>query len=455
MANLTGKYGSVQRVLRRRRTTAGDLSVWEGMSVSSDGLTYTYVPPTTTSASSPLRWGIRARPTPDGYQPNNLTSPTDPSAPSDYSNTVSAVQNWSLENNTETQSYVASNTNSYNAKYAGKRSCTGKFAGIGAFPPLNPGDRFLFRGFIGPENGSYRNVGGDFNLRGYVYQIAAVVTSISVNINYGTFAPIQWSVNWQSDWQAPADELLCFGIPSDLHGFYDETDPPCGEDIPSTTCTMRMGKTRKTALGGSPIQVCIESANLTFNTGVTPVTNSCSARSGGWQTSVVGSTDVQLQTQVHGSHYDVFNKVREADADDLRLRSQYHYPGVDRYVRIYVGSNDYCVRNGAWEFNKMFVGSYTGLNVDIEKGGLVSFGTTMEFNAFPKANLTAEAAEDVAANDLDACDRGYIRYRLPDPERSITGIPATDKTQDTADSTPANGWVSFLDLQNRALNPSA
>ena len=454
MANLTGKYGSVQRILRKRgKQPSGvgiNLSLWEDLEViqdSSNNLTYTFIPLTTAHGSSPTRWGIRARPTIDGYLPAILGA--------DYSNTVSAVQNWSLDNNTETQSYVVSNTNSYNAKYAGKRSCSGKFAGIGAFPPLNPGDRFLFRGFIGPENGSDRNKDNTLNYKGYVYQIAAVVTSIGVNINYGTFAPIQWNVNWASDWQASGDELLAFGIPVESRGFYDLTDPPCGEDIPSTTCTMRLGKTRRTALGDSPIQVCLESANLTFNTGTTPVTNSCSARSGGWQTSVIGSTDVQLQTQVHGSHYDIFNKVREEDKDDLRLRSQYHYPGVDRYVRIYVGSNDYCIRNGAWEFNKMFIGSYTAMNVDIEKGGLVSFSTTMEFNAFPKANLLPTADEDLAENDLDACERGYIRYRLPDPDRDISLIPATNKTKDDGDSTASNGWVSFLDLQNLAVNPSA
>jgi len=445
MTSFSGKYGSVQRVLPRRSPING--TVWgDIMEVDPSTGEITPIEAVTGSMISPERYVNRARPTVDGYQP------LVPGA--DYSNTVSTVQDWSMDNGVETMSYVASNTNTFNAKHAGKRSSTGKFGGIGAFPPLNPGDRFLFRGFVGPDNRAYRNFDGTFNYAGYVYQIAAMVTSISVSINYGSFAPIRWDVNWQSDWQAPGDQLLAFGIPSDSvgRGFYDETNVPCGEDIPSTTCMLRIGKTRNTALTGAAARICLESTNLTFNSASTPVTNSCSARSGGWQTSMPGSTDVTLAATIHAHYYNVFNRV--TDNVGIKARSEAHYPGIDRYVRLYVGSSDECVNNGAWEFNKLFIGGFTGMNVDIGGGGLVSFSTNMEFNAFPKkyyknANDPEPdnplVSSDTTPDTDTGCDKGYIKYRLPDPTRHTRIITPEDKSLDE--------WVSFVDLANRAVNP--
>jgi len=376
------------------------------------------------------RWTKKARPTETG-----LVLATSHAAYGDYSNTVSAIKSWKFENNVTLQSYAASNTRGFNAKYAGTRAATGSFDGIGGFPPLNPGDRFLFRGFVGPESGSsvIRIDDTDYaDISGFVYQIAAIVTSVGINMNYGTFAPIEWSINWQSDWQQNGEELLTLGIPQeDTHlltnlqkafGFYDHTDPPCGEAVPSTKCMLVVGEDES----ADPLSVCLESANLTFNTQTTASPNSCSAGAGGWQSSVIGTTDVQLATTIHGSNYAVFHsEATRAAAEtsaaalrgNIRARSRLHYPGIDRYVRIYIGNNDDCHKNGGWEFNKLTIGSYAGLNVDVQSGAIVSFNTTMEFNAFPRL-------------PDGSCEKGYINYRFPDQNR-------------TADI----DWIPFVDLR--------
>ena len=94
------------------------------------------------------------------------------------------------------------------------------------------------------------------------------------------------------------------------------------------------------------------------------------------------------------------------------------------YVRLYIGNDPICARNGAWEFNKMFVGSYTGLNVDLSSGSVLSFSSSFEFNAFPKSD------------DGRTCEKGFIQYRLPNPTRD-----AID------DWDEGEGWVEFLDLR--------
>ena len=210
------------------------------------------------------------------------------------SNMVSAVQSWGLDVNATTQTYTASNMFGYNAKYAGVKSCSGSFQGIGAFPPIRPGNRFLFLGFVGPENAQdMMKVNGIYvpNTKGYVYQVAAVATNVSININYSTFAPITWQIQWQSDYKNPGDELWVVGTPAVELGFYDETDPPCGEVMASRTHTLEIFPNK--GCPGSMVKACLESANITFNTQTSQVANSCSAAVGGWQTSTVGTTDVR------------------------------------------------------------------------------------------------------------------------------------------------------------------
>jgi hypothetical protein len=458
MATITGRYGAVQRVLPQKKVVGGktryrwsefdykDFDIPATENTPLIKATYewdgnSFLPNKATEATS-----IKAVIQPSGFekwttdhwvndQGQTVPEGTPDATPvegiaGDYSNMVSAVQNWSLEMNVATQTYTGSNAQGYNAKFPGLKSCTGSFQGIGAFPPLLPGNRFLFRGFVGPDNGRERNSSLEYNTNGYVYQVAAIVTNIQIQINYGTFAPITWTVQWQSDYQAFGDQLLVF-LPNDNLGFFDVTPPPCNEAQASRSCKMSIKKESTDSDATDLKDICMESANITFTTQTSQTANSCSAKAGGWQQSVVGVTDVTVDATIHGSHYDIFNPIvgdsHASEADDehrhtIAQRSEHFYPGVDRFVRIFIGDDPdankhNCAQLGAWEFNKLYIGSFTGLNVDITGGGVVSFRTQMEFNAFPRS-------------DSGECGKGSIRYRLPNSSR-------TNTTQE---------WQSFLNL---------
>jgi hypothetical protein len=260
---------------------------------------------------------------------------------------VSTVTNWTLDNNININSYNASNTRGYSGKIPGIRSCSGSFTGLGGMPPVKPGQRFAFTGYTGPQSG----ILGD--LVGNTYSVKAIVNNITINWNYGDYSPINWQVQWMSDYQVAGDEL----IPGNT-GFLDTSLPPVDTMVPSGDCTLVVG-----SLTG----VCLESATLTFSTNVQQFGNSCGK---GWQSGIAGATSVTLSSKCDASGFDVFS------AD--------HLPGRNENVKIYVeGGTGACTNKKCWEFEKMIIGSLSGLNVDIAGGGLVSFDVNMEFNAFP------------------------------------------------------------------------
>jgi hypothetical protein len=260
---------------------------------------------------------------------------------------VSTVTNWSLDNSIVVNSYNASNTRGYSGKIPGIRSCSGSFSGLGGVPPVKPGQRFSFIGFTGPTNGVVGTTAGA------TYEVKAIVNNITINWNYGDYSPINWQVQWISDYKEAGDEL----IPGNT-GFTDISLPPVDTMIPAGSCTLTVG-----ALTG----VCLESATLTFATNVQSFGNSCGK---GWQTGIAGATSVTLTSKCNAQGFDVF----AAD----------HLPGRNENVKIYVeGGEGSCTTKKCWEFEKMIVGSLSGLNVDIAGGGLVGFDVNMEFNAFP------------------------------------------------------------------------
>ena len=164
---LSGRYGSVQRLLPTG-VDANGRAIWSQQAGRVGNDAYTWV-----LDDASARWDKAAAPTLDNLQPNLLANPG-------YSNTVSGIQSWTLDNNTATQSYTASNTRGFNAKITGIRSCAGRIRGAGGFPPLTPGSRFLFRGFSGPESGNLEAENGGLDISGYVYQIAALVNNVTI-----------------------------------------------------------------------------------------------------------------------------------------------------------------------------------------------------------------------------------------------------------------------------------
>jgi hypothetical protein len=152
MATITGRFGAVQRLLPKRTNIivngGAPIPIWGW-----NGFEYERVEGKDTVISwyvldqiASRRTDKKARIQASGREPDNAA------ANPEYSNMVSAVQSWGLDLTAQTQTYTASNLLGFNAKYAGAKSCSGSFQGVGAFPPVRPGDRFLFLGFTGPEN---------------------------------------------------------------------------------------------------------------------------------------------------------------------------------------------------------------------------------------------------------------------------------------------------------------
>lgn len=348
MSIISGRYGSVQRLLPTSIDATTGKYNWgnNGTSEISD---------TWTSAATPAITG---------------DSTTTGLAGQGGGQTVSSITSWTLENTIATIPYTASNTRGFQGKLAGLHSCTGNIAGIGGIPPIAPGQRFRFFGFVGPTSGQIDNTVG------VVYAITAIANNVQLNLNYQMSNPITWTIGWQSDWKDPGDELQI----SDS-GFYDYTKPPCETLLPSTACTLEIEdlETRGTNLTG----ICLADASITFATDVSTFANSCSAVAGGWQSGVVGTTNCTGNATVHGADYRIFQNAG--------------LPGTNRKVRLYIEGGDLtegqsCSQKAYWEFNKMFFGTYSGLNVDVTNNSPLQFQIAMEFNAFPD------------------CERGYIRY---------------------------------------------
>lgn len=393
---ISGRYGSVQRLLPvdasqvtektdymdRWRSPSGDKNhIRQGDYAGNDGQ------------------GERTDEDPAGAasltDDGSLLKPNDDGT---YHSTVSAITSWTLENQSQPITYTASNTRGYKGKLEGTHSASGNIAGIGAVPPIAPGQRFLFYGYVGPDNGKLDNY------KGTVYRVAAIANSVQIQINYQLQNPCTWTVGWQSDWQVVGDELRANRLNSDSGsslyewGFWDYTNMDCGNLLPSSENCFY--------IEGVDQPVCLLDANIQFNTETSPFTNSCSSVVGGWQSSVVGPTDCTLAANIHGNNYgdlyhpeavaqyygkndDGTSKTWESLTDTQQARK--FWAGSNHAVRIYVGNEgDY------WEFYKMMITGFGGLNVDVTSNNPLQFSCNMEFNAYPQV--------------ANSCTPGYIIY---------------------------------------------
>lgn len=357
MAIISGRYGSVQRMLPTGFDAETGQAIWS-VAPTDAGFPENMVSNTWTV---PAESAITGEPATSGL------------AGAGGGQTVSSITSWTLENTITPIPFTASNTRGYQGRLAGLHSCTGNIAGIGGIPPFAPGQRFRFLGFVGPSNGQIDNTNGT------VYAITAIVNNIQISLNYQMSNPITWTAAWQSDWQSAGDELKIF-----TNGFYDYTKPPCETLLPSTACTLEIENIDEDAATVPNLRnICLADASITFATEVSTFANSCSTVAGGWQSGVVGTTNCTANATIHGSDY---RSLRNAGL-----------PGSNRRVRLYIEGGDIpegssCDQKAYWEFNKMFFGTYSGLNVDVTNNAPLQFQVAMEYNAFPD------------------CSRGYIRY---------------------------------------------
>lgn len=313
---------------------------------------------------------------------------------------VSSVTSWSMENTVNSVEYTASNTRGYRGTLEGLHSCTGSFAGLGGCPPIAPGQRFKFTGFVGPKNSTIDSE------EGQVYQVAAVANSVQIAINYGMSNPITWTVQWQSDYQVPGDELQV-----STSGFWDYSIPPVSTMMPSNTKNLEIFKWDEENGIWVPFtnaidSLCLLDANVNFNTDISQFANSCSAVAGGWQSCVVGATSCEITANIHGDHYSIVRDILYSE------NKRDHLPGVNHRIKLYVQGgalpetspgviattyeeNPKTLELANWDFDAMFFGTFGGLNVDMTSNNPLQFSCQMRYNAYPNGR------------------QGYIRYTPP------------------------------------------
>ena len=335
---------------------------------------------------------------------------------------VSSVTSWSMENTVTNVEYIASNTRGYRGQLEGLHSCTGSIAGLGGCPPIGPGQRFKFVGFVGPKNSTIDSCDGQ------VYEIAAVANSVQIQINYQMSNPITWTVQWQSDFQKVGDELQV-----SQQGFWDYSIPPVSTMMPSNTANLEIfnwvdGEWVPFSVAQDAL--CLLDANINFNTDISQYANSCSAVAGGWQSCVVGATGCEISANIHGDHYSIVRDILYSpNAKD-------HLPGIDHRIKLYVQGGTVPEGSGLelanWDFDAMFFGTFGGLNVDMTSNNPLQFSCQMRYNAFPNGR------------------QGYIRYTPPWTEipKSGGGVEYVQTPFDFVNMNPLAGKEGICDDNN-------
>ena len=279
---------------------------------------------------------------------------------------LSSITTWSIENTINPIEYAASNTHGYKGKLAGLHEASGNISGLGAVPPLAPGQRFRFYGFCGPDNGVLNSTDG------VVYSVTGIANSVQIQVSYQWNSPITWTIGWQSDWQQDGDELAISN-----KGFWDYTSIPCCELLPSKKVNLEIFP--EGADGGEPMgDLCLLDANIQFTNETAEYANSCSASAGGWKSRIAGPTTCSVSTNIQG---DDFTKTGSL------------YPGTNHLVRMYVGGDGDECKLTCWEFYKLFFTGFSGLNIDTTSNTPLQFSCNMDFNAYD-----------------ENCQPGYIRF---------------------------------------------
>jgi len=258
-------------------------------------------------------------------------------------NGVSTVRNWTLEQVSASQAFVASNTRGGTGRRKGVKDWTGSYSCYGSTPPAMPGELFNFEGYTAPEDDQW---GSD----GLTYYGQALVTQVALNLNFES------SEIWNFQTSFGGDGALA--RKSDV--IADATDPRAYSPLDSKIVILDpdrsvLGSGSLSASAGE--ESCITSAALTLSVPDNTYVNSCTTP---WTGRRAGPLD--WTGTLNSQHI---------DPDDLGFEI-----GDDVILQLWVDDVNY------WEFKWVHIKDFTGLTIDRETGAILSMGIAIEMNGF-------------------------------------------------------------------------
>lgn len=246
---------------------------------------------------------------------------------------ISTNRGWTLEDNSELQTYSASNIPLGMNRACGVRSWNGSYRAFGASPLYMPGESFSFSGFTAPDSG----VSGG---AGYAYEGTAYVNQVVINWSWsGGDTLISHEVSFAghlaltpdaakvfpTDATAPAEEGVC----ASLGVFYDALWAGQLADVKSIQLTLT-----------NSLQAYVNSSTVLSNviwTGQTPGVNDWTAA-------------IQLETH----------------KPPLAVNSIYPFK---------FDVNETADPTDTWELTEAIISGYSGITADRETGAIL--GMTM------------------------------------------------------------------------------
>lgn len=259
-------------------------------------------------------------------------------------NGASTVRNWSIVDTEALQPFKASNTKAGTGRRRGVKSWTGAFNAYGPAPAWMPGASFSFAGFTAPAN--------DTSGVGVKYSGTALVDSISVLWDFMNAAILQCTVNFSGH--------LALTIASGQAQLLDASTPTapeiCGLKLQAAELDNDTGD-----LDDFADIAAVATATLNITAVNQPFVNSDTAC---WTGRKAGPIDwtmgIVLQT------------------DD-----QPYAKGTDLALKLFTENAVDPDDSLFWLLQYAKVKEYTGLQVDLETGAIISQTMNLEMNGHP------------------------------------------------------------------------
>jgi hypothetical protein len=244
---------------------------------------------------------------------------------------ISTVRNWSINDVSAPQKFVASNTLNGAGRRKGIRSWSGSFGVYGHTPPVMPGEFFAFAGYTSPDD----DVSGD----GTVYTGDAVVDSIALTVNWQNGEIISNVVNFSG-------HLV---LTNSTDEYLDVTAPTvpevCGAKIQHDAATPGTFADWENIAQAT---LNISAANGSY---VNSSTNCWTGRKAG----PVDATLSVVEQETSRSDLDIYDDVQ---------------------IKLYVTASLF------WHFKWMHLKEFSNISVDRESGAILSRTANFEKNGF-------------------------------------------------------------------------